>query len=1073
MIRHAPLGRGVGFRERKSVGQPTRRRKGLRQKARPREADSAKHTSGEAVSAREHAELVAVFEGIDDIIYVSDPETYELVYVNERMRRRVGDTLGGRCYFALHGRGSPCPFCTNDVVFQGSLGDPVIWEYHSNVDGSWFRCVDRAIRWPDGRLVKLEVATDITEQKRVEAALKESEEKHRRVLENAQEAIVVVQDGMLKYFNPKLPEETGYSPEELQKVPFLELVAPEDRRLVADRYTRRIRGEAVPSSYCFRIVTKQGDVKWLEINAVLFQWEGRPATLNFITDITERRAAEEALRESRERYANLFRHSHDGIFVYDLDGNILEVNDAGLAQLGYAEDEILGLKISALHPPEASESFRRAFETVIRDGAVSFEIDFQRADGGIFPAEVSARVFDSPGKKLVQGIVRDITERRRAEEAIKEIARFPNENPSPVLRVSRDGIILYANDASRWLLESWGTEVGGPVPDEWLREVRASLQSGESREAELRSDHQVLSLILAPVPPSGYVNIYGRDITGLKQAQEVQSVLFHISQAVTESSGLPALLTAIHEQLGRLIDTTNFYVALYDEQTDTYTFPYHVDEIDKLDDLTPVQLKRSLTDYVRRTGRPLLVDEETHRRLEEQGEIELVGTPSPIWLGVPLKIGQRVIGVVVVQSYVEGSLYTQKDLEIMTFVSDNIARAIERVRAEEERQRLEAQIQHAQKLESLGVLAGGIAHDFNNLLTGILGNADLALMDLAPDSPAYASLTEIKATAQRAADLSRQMLAYSGKGSFVIEPIDLNQVVREMGHLMEVSISKKAVLRYELSDDLPAIIGDATQIRQVIMNLITNASDAIGDDEGVISIRSGTEECDHDYLGGCYLNEQLPEGLYVYLEVTDDGCGMDRDTMQRIFDPFFTTKFTGRGLGLASTLGIVRGHHGTVRVKSEPGRGTRFRVLLPASQIRREELARPKVAPQRWSGAGTVLIVDDEEAVREVAARMLEQAGLTVVTAADGREAVEFYRRHADEIGCVLLDLTMPHMSGEETLQELRRIRSDVRVVVSSGYSEQEVVSRFVDKGISGFVQKPYLVSKLVSEVSGALGDAH
>ena len=530
------------------------------------------------------------------------------------------------------------------------------------------------------------------------------------------------------------------------------------------------------------------------------------------------------------------------------------------------------------------------------------------------------------------------------------------------------------------------------------------------------------------------------------------------------------LLETIHSQLGRLIDTTNHYVALYDEETDTYTFPYHVDEVDELNDLEPQRLKSSLTDYVRRTGRALLVDEEVHRDLERAGEVELVGSPSPIWLGVPLKIEQRIIGVVVVQSYREGSLYTERDLEIVTFVSDNIAIAIERVRASEERERLEAQIRHSQKLESLGVLAGGIAHDFNNLLTGILGNADLALMDVAPGSPAHGSLTEMKSSAQRAAELSRQMLAYSGKGSFVIEPIDFNAIVREMGNLLEASVSKKVVLRYDLSEDLPLAVGDATQLRQVIMNLITNASDAIGTEEGVVSISSGVMDCDSTYLASCYLVEHVPEGAFVYLSVSDTGCGMDEETKQKIFDPFFTTKFTGRGLGLASTLGIIRGHGGAVRVTSSPDGGSTFCVLFPVSEVRPCHVAPQKANEENWSGSGTVLVIDDEEVVRDVAAKMLEQAGLTVVTAADGPEAIEFFRNHADEVGCVLLDLTMPRMSGEETLRELRGIRSDVRVVLSSGYSEKEVADRFGEQIISGFIQKPYLVSKLVSSIGAALG---
>jgi CheY-like chemotaxis protein len=314
------------------------------------------------------------------------------------------------------------------------------------------------------------------------------------------------------------------------------------------------------------------------------------------------------------------------------------------------------------------------------------------------------------------------------------------------------------------------------------------------------------------------------------------------------------------------------------------------------------------------------------------------------------------------------------------------------------------------------------------------------------------------------------MLAYSGRGSFLIETIDLNEVVREMGSLLEVSISKRATLAYELAENLPAVVADATQIRQVIMNLITNASDAIGEADGAITMRTGVRACDRAYLGDTYLDDQLPEGDYVYLEVQDSGCGMDEATVQRIFDPFFTTKFTGRGLGLAAALGIIRGHKGAVEVRSEVGRGTLFRVLLPMSDQPAKGRHAAFAAEERPEPCGgTVLVVDDEQAVREVAGRMLEQAGFTVLRAADGFEALSLFGDRRDEIGCVLLDLTMPRKGGEETFRELKEMRPGVRVVISSGYSEQEVAARFAGEDVAGFVQKPYLYSTLVARVGEAV----
>ncbi len=386
-----------------------------------------------------------------------------------------------------------------------------------------------------------------------------------------------------------------------------------------------------------------------------------------------------------------------------------------------------------------------------------------------------------------------------------------------------------------------------------------------------------------------------------------------------------------------------------------------------------------------------------------------------------------------------------------------------------ERHNLELKVQHSQKLESLGVLAGGVAHDFNNLLVGILGNAGLAMMQLRPESPVAPLLKAIETAALRAADLTRQMLAYSGRGRFVIEPISLNGVIEEMVHLLGTVISKKAILRFELSPDLPVIDADATQIRQVLMNLVTNASDAIGDRSGVIAIRTGTVAVGLDELRDSY-DQLLPEGTYVYCEVTDTGVGMDAATRASIFDPFFTTKFTGRGLGLAATLGILRGHHGAIHVDSAPGEGARFRVLLPA-RARSATLSSPAIVIAPPPATGHVLVVDDEAMIRDIASRVLESGGYQVTTANDGVDALRLFAERPDAFVCVLLDMTMPQLNGEETFAALRKLAPDVRVVLSSGYTEQEATQRFIGKGLAGFVAKPWSADELLAAIARATGD--
>jgi CheY-like chemotaxis protein len=269
------------------------------------------------------------------------------------------------------------------------------------------------------------------------------------------------------------------------------------------------------------------------------------------------------------------------------------------------------------------------------------------------------------------------------------------------------------------------------------------------------------------------------------------------------------------------------------------------------------------------------------------------------------------------------------------------------------------------------------------------------------------------------------------------------------------------MLRYNLARNLPTIDADATQLRQIIMNMVINASEAIGEQSGMIAISTGAVECDRAYLAEMWIDDQLPVGLYIYLEIADTGCGMDRETSSKIFEPFFTTKFTGRGLGMAATLGIIRGHKGAIKVYSEKGIGTTFKILLPVSGGVADLQTPSTPSADIWQGTGTVLLVDDEETIRALGQEMLTFFGFRVLTACDGRDALEVFRQNRDEIDCVILDLTMPHMDGEQAFRELRRIRPALRVIVSSGYNEQDVARRFVGKGLAGFIQKPYKVSEL------------
>ena len=383
--------------------------------------------------------------------------------------------------------------------------------------------------------------------------------------------------------------------------------------------------------------------------------------------------------------------------------------------------------------------------------------------------------------------------------------------------------------------------------------------------------------------------------------------------------------------------------------------------------------------------------------------------------------------------------------------------------AEAEKDELEGWVRHGQKLETLGVMAGGIAHDFNNLLMAILGSADLAAEKLADGAPVDLELRRIATAAERATELTSQMLTYAGEASAPEGPVDLNDLCRETAELMYAAISKKAKLDCQFGEGVPTVIADKGQMSQVLLNLITNASDALGEEVGTITLRTGVlrarsaDQADSEH-----------EARRVFLEVSDTGAGMDEKTKNRMFDPFFTTKFTGRGLGLATVAGIVRAHDGRIRVDTEPGRGTRFTIELPASTAPCPEGKRADAVSAPWEGSGVVLLADDEPAVRSVTHEMLVGAGFEVIEACDGSEAVDLFHERHDEITIVLLDITMPELDGKEAFVEIRACSPDVPIVLMSGYAD-DVLADPASGYRSSFLKKPFRSAGLIEKLGEAM----
>jgi PAS domain S-box-containing protein len=456
----------------------------------------------------------------------------------------------------------------------------------------------------------------------------------------------------------------------------------------------------------------------------------------------------------------------------------------------------------------------------------------------------------------------------------------------------------------------------------------------------------------------------------------------------------------------------------------------------------------------------------THGRIKRIVE-EGITTPS-----TEMKILRLDGTSVAIETTASAFTYNGK-LAVQAVVRDISARK----QAEAKQQALEHKLQTTQKLESLGVLAGGIAHDFNNLLMGIMGNASLAMMDMPKDSPAYESIEQIELATCRAADLTQQMLAYAGRGRFEMQRIDLNDFVQDRRNLLQAAIKKNIAVIHQFTPSLPHVLADPVQICQVVMNLIVNAAEAIGDNQGTITIESGCLHVDQAYIDSTPLGSELQAGEHAFISVIDTGCGMDATTQARIFDPFFTTKFVGRGLGLAAVLGIMRSHHGVIKVHSVPGQGTTFTILLPTVHSKELQLGLPdapiqpnKTPKTQYSPLqGTVLVVDDEEAVRKVAKRMMEQLGVRVLLAADGLAGLALFKVHATNIDCILLDMTMPNLDGKQVFAQICKIDPRVPVVLMSGYAEQETLSRFGEPSPVGFLQKPFTTNDVFQTIAPLL----
>ncbi len=763
----------------------------------------------------------------------------------------------------------------------------------------------------------------------------------------------------------------------------------------------------------------------------------------------------------------VFDGLEDGVILTDPQGVILDWSAGAERMFGWSRDEVLGKTPAILHRSEDAPILTDSINAAaIRQGHWTGEITFIRKDGSTGVCETTTvPLRDSDGQiRATVGINRDIAERKRAEGKLFEERRLLREVidliPDPVFFKDLDGRQNLQNAAN---IRKFGLDTSDsqsvlgktvwelPIPkefaaryaadDEWVLRTKQPLINRE--EPYQRADGSLGWLLTSKYPirdaegtVTGLVGIC-REITSFKQAADELDATRRRLFELIQNSPLAVIEwtpdKAVRQWGGRASQIFGWEAAeVTGKLLESWPF-VHPEDSERVGQI----VSRLISGKDDRNSC-------TNRNLTKSG-----ATVHCDWHNSVLRDANG--GVVAVLSLVED--------------------ITERVQAEAERAAIERKLQEAQKLESLGVLAGGIAHDFNNLLTTILGHASLAASAGARGEVLADSLAHIEVAALRAADLCNQMLAYSGKGRFFVQELDLNLLLSDTIELLRVSISKKATLRFALAPDLPLIRADATQVRQVVMNLIINASEAIEDNIGYINVRTCEKRLTEEDLRECQLAAGEP-GEFVCLEVRDTGMGMEPEVLARIFDPFFTTKFTGRGLGLAAATGILRSHQGALHVTSIPGCGTTFRVYFPACgrSVARAAVDHSAQQPE-WKGYGTVLLIEDEESVRATVCRMLKALNFKVVTASDGAAGLEQLSAIPfGEVRLIILDLMMPQLDGEETYHAIRKITPHTPVLLISGYTELEVARRFPAQQAGTFLQKPFHFTALRERLQEILG---
>ncbi|MBS1793421.1 MAG: PAS domain S-box protein [Acidobacteria bacterium] len=950
-----------------------------------------------------------------------------------------------------------------------------------------------------GETFGLAMSIDITERKKAEEMVRESEERFRDLFErSAISAMIVDQHSRVVDCNPAGLEMLGYTLEEIKKLTIFDFDDHLSKEEIAELQAQSLEpGKRLQFETKHRM--KSGAIKNVLIATSSIRIHGENYTFASVVDITERKKAETLLRESEERFRVLFHRSPVGKMIIAEGGKIVDCNEAGLEMLGYTYDEITRMNIFDIDAGMPKADVLGVEKKIFgNENRLQFETKHRTKSGAIKNVLVAATNLNVAGKNCGFASFLDITEKKQSEEELAARERMISavNNAAPniiVLWDVRAGTILYINDRVRHLLGFTAEEmcamsheeIFGLIPEEDLPKVwefnkrLLRARDGEilSYETRFRSKAGETRVV------SSRETVFERDAAGrvVKTLSVVEDVTEH-KKAVLELERSEARLRKLYrivsdsnidpkEKIRRLLELgmrefglENALLGEVAEQT------YRVVESAARNGmLVPgfsCHLSETLCQYVLARNEMIAVEELGVSEWKEHSAYKLFG--SEVFIGVPVQVSGKQYGTLCFTGRdPRPTPFTSGDQEFLKLMAQWVSAELTRQTAEEALRHSEEQLVQAQKLESVGRLAGGIAHDFNNMLTAINGYSDLLLARMDDANPLRHNVAEIRKAGERSAALTQQLLAFSRKQILKPEILNVNQTVSEVGSLLQRLIGENILLVRVLDPDLKPIEVDPAKLSQVLVNLVVNARDAMPDG-GTLAIETKNVHFDEDFAKK---NGGERTGDFVMLAVTDTGVGMSEETLRQLFEPFFTTKDVGKGtgLGLATVYGFIKQSEGYITVDSEPGRGTTFKIFLPCVEIPDDNAGDDDAEERSKSGAETILLVEDEELVRNLGREILESGGYRVIEASGGEEALDICRRGDLRIDLLLTDVVMPEMNGRELWQKLAETSPQIKVLFTSGYTDDMVVRNGITNEEANFLQKPFSIDTLMQKVREVL----